>query len=273
MEPGITMRESQALLPSPALIECREFSFFYGKTQILDKISFTLERGGWLSVIGANGSGKSTLLKNMMRLPAGRRMGELRIADHPIEQYSQRELARIMAYVPQAGGRIPPFTVREFLSLSRYPYGMRADDIRKSVSESVDRAIFLTGIENFTTKRLDQLSGGQRQRAYLAAALTQEAEILLLDEPSSFLDPKHVFEMNELLKNLHTQAAYTIMVVTHDLNQPLEAGGNVLVLRKGQQIHFGPVDDLLGNGILEKAFEHTFSYLTHPKNGKPLVIA
>lgn len=257
----------------PPILECRDFSFFYGCAQILDKINFSLERNGWLSIIGSNGSGKSTLLKNMLKLPAGRANGEIRILDRPLDQYSQKELAKIMAYVPQAGGRIPPFTVREFLNLSRYPYGMHSRAMQEKNCESVDNAIALTGLGQISDKRMDQISGGQRQRAYLAAALAQDADILLLDEPASFLDPKHVYAMNELLKMLHAKGFHTIITVTHDLNQPLDAGGNALVLRNGKQVHYGLARDLVGNGILERAFDHEFSYLTHPKSGKPLVVA
>lgn len=256
-----------------AIMECRDFSFFYGARQILDRINFRLERGEWLSILGANGSGKSTLLKNMLRLVEGRITGEMRVADRPIGDYSQKDLARLLAYVPQAGGRVPPFTIREFLNLSRYPFGLHSHARKSGSCESVERALELTNTGHLADRRMDQLSGGQRQRAFLAAALAQDADALLLDEPASFLDPKHVHAMNELLKSLHARGELTIITVTHDLAQPLDAGGKALVLKNSRQVHFGPAADLVGQGILERAFEHEFSYLTHPKTGKTLVVA
>lgn len=256
-----------------SIVECREFSFYYGSARILDKISFRLERGQWLSILGANGSGKSTLLKNMLRLVQGRSSGEMLLAERPREAYSQRELALLLAYVPQAGGRVPPFTVREFLNLSRYPFGMHSAERKQGDCASVEQALELTNTASLADRRMDQLSGGQRQRAFLAAAIAQDADALLLDEPASFLDPAHVYAMNELLKKLHRDRGYTIITVTHDLSQPLDAGGMALVLRKGSQVHFGPVADLVGQGILEDAFAHEFSYLPHPKTGHTLVIA
>lgn len=256
-----------------AIMECRDFSFFYGQRQILDRINFRLERGEWLSIIGANGSGKSTLLKNMLRLAEGRSTGEMRVADRPISEYSQKDLARLLAYVPQAGDRAPPFTIREFLKLSRYPFGLHSSAKGSGDCESVERALRLTNTGHLAERRMDQLSGGQRQRAYLAAALAQDADALLLDEPASFLDPKHVHAMNELLKSLHAKGNLTIITVTHDLAQSLDAGGHVLVLRESRQVHFGPAGDLVGHGILEQAFGHDFCYLTHPKTGKTLVVA
>lgn len=257
----------------PTVLECRDFSFFYGTVKILDKINFRVERGCWLSILGGNGSGKSTLLKNTLRLVRGRSLGEIRIADRALAQYSQKELARLLAYVPQAGGRVPPFTVREFLNLSRYPFGLHVNARRHENSESVEAALALCAIGHLAERRMDQLSGGQRQRAYLAAAIAQDTDVLLLDEPASFLDPKHVYAMNELLKKLHNERHYTIITVTHDLSQPLDVGGYALVLRDGKQVHFGSAEDLAGNGILEMAFSHEFSYLIHPKSGKTVVVA
>lgn len=258
---------------TPPALEFLDFSFFYGSAQILDKINFRVCRGDWLSILGCNGSGKSTLLKNTLRLVRGRTLGEIRITDRTLAQYSQRELARLLAYVPQAGGRIPPFTVREFLNLSRYPFSFHANARTQVKSESVEKALELCGIGHLSEKRMDQLSGGQRQHAFLAAAIAQDTNILLLDEPASFLDPGHVYAMNELLKMLHRERHYTIVTVTHDLSQPLDTGGHVLVLLDGRQVHFGQAEDLTVNGILEKAFSHEFSYLTHPKTGKPVVVA
>lgn len=256
-----------------AIVECRDFSFFYGSRQILDRINFRLEAGEWLSILGPNGSGKSTLLKNMLRLAQGRSTGELRVADRPAQQYSQRELARLLAYVPQAGSPAPPFTVREFLKLSRYPFGMHSKAKQAEECEQVERALQLTDTCKLADRRLDQLSGGQRQRAYLAAALAQDTETLLLDEPASFLDPKHAHAMNDLLKYLHREAGLTIITITHDLSQPLDVGGQALVLGNDRQIYFGPAQNLAGGGILERAFDHEFCYLSHPKTGTTLALA
>lgn len=255
------------------VVECRDFSFFYGSSCILDRISFRLERGQCLSILGANGSGKSTLLKNMLRLVEGRTSGLLRVAGRPLASYRQKELAGLMGYMPQADGRIPPFTVREFLNLSRYPFRLHGMVNRTGHSESVERALELTGIVALAERRLDELSGGQRQRAFLAAAIAQDVDTLLLDEPASFLDPAHAYAMNELLKMLHQKKGYTLITVTHDLNQPFAAGGMALVLDKGRQAYFGPAGDLAENGILDRAFGHEFCYLVHPVTGKTLVVA
>lgn len=262
-------------MPSKARAECRDFSFYYGKEPVLDKISFTVQPGEWLSIIGPNGSGKSTLLKNMMRLvDGGESRGGLLIDGKPVKEYAQRELARKAAYVPQPGGRIPPFTVKDFISLSRYPYGSDAMANTNFFDEPVSRALELTGSAGLANCKLSALSGGQRQMVYLAAALAQTAPILLLDEPASFLDPRHAGLMTATLRKLHEQEDLTIICVTHDLNQALESKGKALVLKDGKQIFWGDVSRLAGGeGVLEEAFEHKFSYLVHPRAQKTLVVS
>ena len=256
------------------VLSCENFGFSFSDAPILKGISFSLEKGTYLSIIGPNGSGKSTLLKCFLRLhETGRSSGTLRIYGRNLESFSQCELARLIAYVPQAGGRIPPFTVMEFLKLSRYPYASRQWALRAEDHEETATALALTGTGHLIGKRLDALSGGERQRVYLAAALAQGAETLLLDEPASFLDPRHAAELNALLKHLNRDRHLTVLTVTHDLNHPFDAGGQTLILRHGEQLYFGPSEHLTGRGVLEKAFNHTFAYFTHPRTGNMLVFA
>jgi iron complex transport system ATP-binding protein len=253
------------------ILSLRDVSFSADGAVILDGITFSLQRGGYLSIIGPNGAGKSTLLKCLMRLHEnGRTTGAISLNGRALASFSQKELARNMAYVPQAGGRIPPFTVREFLYLSRYPYAARKEAAQDA--GAVDEALRLTGLSDLASRRLDTLSGGERQRACLAAALAQEAGLLLLDEPASFLDPRHAAELHRLLKMLNREQGLTLITVTHDLNHPPDAGGEILVLRRGRQTFYGSADALEHEGVLEEAFAHTFTYVRHPATGRPVVL-
>jgi iron complex transport system ATP-binding protein len=254
------------------MLRVRDFSFSFNGSPALQRLNFALPPGGCLSVIGPNGAGKSTLLKCLLRLhERGRSSGEIRVKDRELAAYSQRELAKAISYVPQPGGWIPPFTVEEFLRLSRYPYGVSGP--AESAHLAVDGALASTGTQSLAGRSLKTLSGGERQRVYLAAALAQEAELLLLDEPVSFLDPKHAAEMHTLLRNLNREQGLAMITVTHDLNYPLSAGGDVLVLREGRQLFFGPAADLLPSGVLEKAYDHEFTWVQHPRTGQPTVLA
>jgi iron complex transport system ATP-binding protein len=256
------------------ILSCENYGFSFANYLVLKGVSFALEKGAYLSVIGPNGAGKSTLLKSFLRLhDGGRSEGEMCVHGRPPASYSQRELARLLAYVPQAGGRVPPFTVMELLFLSRYPHAAHGVSITETDREHVAKALELTGIRDLAARPLRALSGGERQKAYLAAALAQGTETLLLDEPTSFLDPKHASEVNALLKHLNQKHRFTVLTVTHDVSHPPDVGGFALVLRRGEQIFFGPAEKLSGGGIFETAFDHDFTYLADPKSGKPLIFA
>lgn len=262
------------------MLQLRNFSYVCNGKTILEDIGFSLSSGAYLSIIGPNGAGKSTLLKSLLRLHEdGEYGGSILLEGRELAAYSQRELARIIAYVPQAGGWVPPYTVEEFLKLSRYPYsslgslgsplggGWREED-----RAAVRRALCLTGTEGFAGRLLSELSGGERQRAFIAAALAQESRIMLLDEPTAFLDPKHAADLAALFKKLNHGEGLTMLVVTHDLNQPLDAGGQVLVLRRGRQLFFGPAGSLMEPGILEETYKHRFTRFHHPQTGRPVIL-
>lgn len=256
------------------MLKLQNYSYYFGRVPALSGLNLSLPAGGWLSVIGPNGAGKSTLLKSLLRLnEGGRPAGAALLNGRALAEYRQKELARLVSYVPQAGGWIPPFTVEEFLRLSRYPRSSPRAPWSKDDAAALEAALSLTGLAPLATRPLGQLSGGERQKAYLAAALAQESRLMLLDEPTAFLDPRHAAELAGLLKKLKREQNLTIVVVTHDLNQALSAGGQALVLRGGRQLHFGPAQSLLQEGILEEAYAHPFSRFKHPQTGQDLVMA
>jgi iron complex transport system ATP-binding protein len=251
------------------ILEVRDFSLVLGGHKLLDNISFAMNQGQYLSILGPNGAGKSTLVKALLRLNDGvKTTGSILINGRDINSYPRKELARLIGYAPQAGGWIPPYTIREMVLLSRYP---RPD--RQLDQGAADRALNLTGLMDLAERPLNSLSGGERQKAYLAAALAQETPILALDEPSAFLDPRHAFELDSLLKDLNLTHRLTVITVTHDLNHPALTGGLALILRKGRLLYFGEAYNLFAGSILEEAFEHQFIHLTHPTDGRPVVLS
>lgn len=259
---------------STPMLQADNFSFAFSERPVLIDISFQVERGQYLSIIGPNGAGKSTLLKCLMRLhDRGRTNGQIQVKGRALADYGQKELARIISYVPQAGGWIPPFTVMELLRLSRFPYATSTSGLNAGDYQAVEEALELTGLKGMAGRYLKTMSGGERQKAYLAAALAQGAEIMLLDEPASFLDPRHAAELNALLRDLNRDRGLTMITVTHDLNHPLNLGGPVLVLKEGRLLFFGAAEELLAGGILEQAYQHEFLYLTHPRSGCPVILA
>ncbi|MDR2199309.1 MAG: ABC transporter ATP-binding protein [Deltaproteobacteria bacterium] len=256
------------------MISVKDLSFSIGDKRILFSVNFSLEKGGYLSILGPNGAGKSTLLKSLLRLhEKGKTSGEILINERPASVFSQKELARVMSYVPQAGGWIPPFTIGELAKLSRFPYSASLSGLTKKDAEAVDRALEITGLAAMRDRPLKTLSGGERQKAFLAAAVAQETPVMLLDEPASFLDPHHTSEMEKLLISLNRERGLTMVAVTHDLNHPAKTGGKALILQKGRVKYFGDVPGLLNKGVLEDAFNHGFVYLTNPASGLPVILA
>jgi len=256
------------------MLHVQQFSFALEGSPLLDCLSFTLAKGEYLSLIGPNGAGKTTLLKCLMRVHGqGSTRGEIRLQGRLLSEYDQRTLAALISYVPQAGGWIPPFTVEELLRLSRYPYLSAGGVLRKTDLEAVEKALCLTDMKKLAFRRLSSLSGGERQKAFVAAALAQETEIILLDEPASFLDPKHTAELNRLIRVLHSEHGITMLTVTHDLNHPLCMEGKILVLRQGRQLFFGQAQEVLQGKILAEAFSHQFTCFQHPCTGRPTLLA
>ncbi|MBQ4132607.1 MAG: ABC transporter ATP-binding protein [Desulfovibrionaceae bacterium] len=255
------------------LVYVHDFSFCFAEKQVFQGLNFELEKGDFLHVIGPNGAGKSTLLKALFRLHEnGKAAGEVLLRGKNLNSLSQPELARLFSYVPQATGWIPPFSVLAFAELSRF--SVRSGG-RFSISSAdraaIDRALQLTGMESMAQRPLRELSGGERQRAYVAAAVAQEAEVMLLDEPAAFLDPRHVSGLNRLLAQLNQDEGLTLVCVTHDINLALNSK-KVLVLGEGRQLYFGAAAGLLDGKILEQAFQHKFTIFEHPLYGCPAVL-
>jgi len=198
--------------------------------------------------------------------------GSIEICGRPLHDYTQRELARRMSYVPQADGRLSPFTVEQFVQMGRYPHlrplaGLGPDDRR-----AVRQALELTATGELAPRRLSTLSGGERQRVYIAAALAQQAEILLLDEPTTFLDYRHQAEIRSLLARVNRQEKVTILAVTHDANAAALECQQVVALRDGQVAFAGSPAELMNARVLEGIYATPFRLVPHPDAGLPIVV-
>ncbi len=256
------------------VIEIEKFSFSINDKKILKNISLTVMKGEYISIVGPNGAGKTTLLKCLDRIYKGG-VGSIKISGKPIEKYRQRELAQHVSYVPQADGNIPPFTVREFVMMGRYPYLNPFSSVNfssnKKDEKTVQDALSMTETLKFSERFLSELSGGERQKVFIAAALVQEAEILLLDEPATFLDPKHEAGIYRLLARANREKGVTIISVTHDINSAVMTSRRILALKDGVSAFCGPAGDFMNNEILLKIYEKPFIFMKHPQTEKTIV--
>ena len=238
---------------------------------ILRNVSARIGVGETWSIIGANGAGKSTLLKCLMRIHRGW-TGRVRLFDRDLASCSQRRLARTMAYVPQPGGAQSfPYTVGEFVRMGRYAYAGPFGSAHEGDRRAIETAIARAGVEPFVDRTLDTLSGGERQKVFIAAALAQGGDVLLLDEPTAFLDYRHQAEVSDILHAINRETNATVLSVTHDVNAAILTGGRVLALRDGAVAWCGNADELLCEQRLNTIFDATFRFLDDPATGLRLV--
>ncbi len=209
-------------------------------------------------VVGPNGAGKTTLLRLAAGLiePAA---GGLSLSGRPYEDLPRRELARHIAYVPQIRPARIPLTVEQMVLLGRFPYlsplqiGPAAAD-----HELVERVLDTVGLTDLRERELDGLSGGERQSVFIAAALAQEAEALLLDEPTTHLDPRHQLDVVSLLMELRSKGEHTILLTTHDLNLAARIADRVVALREGRVVAEGTPGELIDPECLQAVFDAPF---------------
>jgi len=252
------------------LIEIKNLSFSIARKRILDSISFTIDAGEYLSIIGPNGAGKSTLLKCLMRIyPV--ETGMIHFRGVLIQKFSQKALAREICYVPQSDGRFFPFTVEEFILLGRYPYLSPFTSVRQTDKAAVHQALTLTQTSHLAKRQINTLSGGEKQIVFIAAALAQGSPILLLDEPTTFLDPKHESEIYRILRKLNQQLKMTIIVVTHNINQAALQSDRLIILKNGQLTFCGPASQIMTNDILAPAYDMNFRFMSHPTTGQTVI--
>jgi iron complex transport system ATP-binding protein len=241
------------------LIQARGCGIIAGTKTILSGVDCAISEGEWLAITGPNGAGKSTLL----RLLAGiltPDSGSIELGGRGLSEYSTREIARMIGYVPQLAALSVSYSVREFVMLGRYCLSGWAQlgSHGKEDEEAVTRAIGEFGLAAFAEQRMTSLSGGERQRALLAGSLVQNPKLLLLDEPSAFLDPRHQIEMAEMLGKLHGRGL-TMAVVTHDLNSALlSRADRVLALKDGRSFFCGSSREFLEPDRLEALYSVPF---------------
>jgi iron complex transport system ATP-binding protein len=253
------------------VLDVHDFSFRLGRKEILCGVSFAAIRGEYLSIVGPNGAGKTTLLKCIDRLLVGG-SGRIEVFGRPLETYRQKDLARRISYVPQADGRVIPFTVRQFVLMGRYPYLSPFSSIDREGRRAADDALQMTGSAQFADRRLDTLSGGERQKVYIAAALAQGADILLLDEPTTFLDYRHQAEIRDLLSRVNRQSGATVVCVTHDLNRAVLDSDRIVALVAGQVLFAGSPLEIMKPDVLETLFHTPFVLTPHPQAAIPVIV-
>lgn len=236
---------------SPA-VEARHLYCGYKDKPVLKDLSFLVDRGDFFILIGPNGSGKTTLMKTLAGIQKA--SGSLKVMGQPIEGFSRKALARHVAFVPQQLPVDFPFSVREVVLMGRAPHqGILGIETREDLAVA-ERVMAVTDIAHLAERRLNCLSGGELQRVFIAKALCQEPDILVLDEPTAFLDLSHQIQVMDLLEHLKQKKGITIIMVSHDLNLAAMYGDRLLLMQDGEILSLGTPSEVLTFSILEAAY-------------------
>ena len=252
-------------------IEIKNYSFSMGNNAILKNVSLSVNEGDYLSIIGPNGAGKTTLLKCLMRIYTGG-TGNISLAGKTLDSYIQKDLARLVSYVPQSDGRNMNFKVYEFVMMGRYPYLSPFTSVSKEDKKAVTEALALTETELLSDRYINTLSGGERQNVFIAAAIAQGSRVLLLDEPTTFLDPKHETDIHMTLKRVNHNFGITIVSVTHNINNAILLSNSIIVLKNGSVAFSGKPADVMNNDVLQRIYDKSFLFVNHPETGQPVIV-
>jgi iron complex transport system ATP-binding protein len=251
-------------------IEIRDLTFAYGERRVLDGVSLGVGKGEMLCVLGPNGSGKTTLLKILSGvLPAG---DNVLVNDRNIGSYDRRELSRLFAVVPQENAVNFPYTVTEIVMMGRASHHSSLALEGKKDLEIGRQSMELTETFALADRYLHELSGGEKQCVIIARALAQEPQILLLDEPSAFLDLRHQVQILELLRRLNREQGLTIIAALHDLNLAALFFPRLLMLRSGKIYRDGTPRDVLTEQTIEEVYGIRVQVQTDLSGERPQVI-
>ncbi|MCL2218688.1 MAG: ABC transporter ATP-binding protein [Chitinispirillia bacterium] len=247
-------------------LDAKNLSFSYNDKPVISGVSFAAAAGETWAVIGRNGAGKSTLLKCLCGL-LRYNQGTVSINNTPINKLTPREIALQIAYVPQGANRpVPPFTVREYVLMARYPYSkMGAISTRKD-KDAADEALELTDTVHLAGRMMNTLSGGEFQTVLIAGAAAQETPFLLLDEPTTHLDPRHQEDIRRMTARVHERRGAAVITITHDVNFALSTHNNILALIDGRVFFRGTRDEFCAGAVsnLEKIFSVDFRAVDCP---------
>lgn len=235
------------------IINCNDIGFSYNGTTVLNGINLSIEPGKMLGILGANGAGKSTLLKILCGVLKPK-SGKAVFNDHELSKMDRREIAKGIAYIPQDPMFAFPFTVREVVLMGRAPYIGRFEFEREGDIEIAQSALETVGIVHLENRLISEVSSGERQLASIARGLVQEPEIMILDEPATYLDVKHRTEIMNILKQLKEKKGISIIAATHDIFSSLFYFDEIIILKEGKILAEGRTDQIINSEILSLAY-------------------
>lgn len=243
----------------------------YDGRSISEGLDVVVPPGSFTAIIGPNACGKSTLLRALSRLlkPTA---GVVHLDGRDIHGYRTREVARRLALLPQQSTAPDGITVADLVARGRFPHRGLLRQWSEADTATVDEAMAATGVTELSDRAVSELSGGQRQRVWLALALAQDTPVLLLDEPTTFLDIAHQLEVLRLCRRLHRTGHYTLVTVLHDLALAFRFADHVIAMKDGRIVAEGPPGEIATPEIMREVYGIESVVITDPATGGPLVV-
>jgi iron complex transport system ATP-binding protein len=243
----------------------------YGERQIVSALDISLPPGKLTVIVGANACGKSTLLRGLARLLPPQR-GAVYLDGKPIHHMPTREVATILGVLPQSPIAPDAISVADLVGRGRYPHQGWFRRWTPEDDAAVAEALAATDTAELADRPVDELSGGQRQRVWIAMALAQQTDLLLLDEPTTFLDINHQVEVLDLLTDLVRQRGRTVVVVLHDLNLACRYADHIVAMKSGRVVAEGRPVDVMTEAVVEQVFGMASRVVVDPVSDTPMVV-
>ncbi|MET9093503.1 ABC transporter ATP-binding protein [Streptomyces cyaneofuscatus] len=251
-------------------LEARGVTVGYGGRAVIDDLDVVIPSGVVTTIIGPNGCGKSTLLRTLTRLlkPAS---GTVVLDGEDIDRLRTRDVAKKLGLLPQAPVAPEGLTVGDLVARGRHPHQSWLRQWSSDDAEVVERALAMTGVADLADRPVDSLSGGQRQRVWISMTLAQGTDLLLLDEPTTYLDLAHAIDVLDLVDDLH-ESGCTVVMVLHDLNLATRYSDNLIVMRAGSILAQGHPRDVITAELLHEAFGLQAKVIDDPVGDRPLIV-
>jgi iron complex transport system ATP-binding protein len=258
-------------MPDVAVLNAKDLTLKYDQRCVVDGLSAEIPEGKVTMIVGANACGKSTLLRGLSRLlkPAA---GTVTLDGKDIHARPARELARTLGLLPQHPTAPDGITVRDLVGRGRYPHQGFFRSWSDKDDAAVQRALEATETLALAGRDVDELSGGQRQRVWIAMALAQETDVLLLDEPTTYLDLAHQVEVLDLVTDLNRKRGTTVAIVLHDLNLAARYADNVIAMKGGAVVAVGNPLEVVTEDLVRNVFNLESRVIPDPVSGTPLII-
>jgi ABC-type cobalamin/Fe3+-siderophores transport system ATPase subunit len=249
----------------------KNLSLGYATHPIAAELDIDIPSGSFTAIIGPNGCGKSTLLRTLCRLLKPLH-GEVYLNGKAIQRYPTKEVARQIGLLPQTAIAPDGITVTELVSRGRYPHQSLLKQWSHADQTAIEQAMLITGTADLANKLVDELSGGQRQRVWIAMVLAQDTPLILLDEPTTYLDITHQIELLELFCALNQHTGRTLVAVLHDINHACRYASHLIALHNGKIIAEGKPTDIVTPELMKAVFDLDCLVIDDPITHTPLII-